>query len=265
MSASDRISRGRRAAAGIAAAAALTAALPASAQRSFALNSIEARRYADCMAEARSNPRAAHDEAVAWRLSGGGNPALHCVAVALLGLGEYAQAAQSLEALARAAGVATPGLRADLLGQAGNAWIIAGRPAEAHGAQSAALAIRPDDVDLLIDRAITLGSTGRYWEALDDLNRALSLDPDRPDALVFRASAWRHLESYDLAADDAARALGRAPRRPDALLERGLIRKARGDLAGARADWMKVLALAAEGPAREAARRELERMDVKVR
>jgi tetratricopeptide (TPR) repeat protein len=195
-------------------------------------------------------------------MAGGGDGALHCIAVALLGMGDYVQAAQNLEALARSTPGATPENRADLLGQAGSAWTIAGKPDLAFKAQSAALALKPDDIDLLIDRGITLAGTGNYWEALDDLNRVLSLDPERVDALVFRASAWRALKSLDLAEDDAARALALDPGRPDALLERGLIRHARGNVPGARTDWMQVLELSRDGPYREAARRELEKLDI---
>lgn len=54
--------------------------------------STAAREYAACMAIARSNPRAAHESALAWRKKGGGNAAIHCIAVALLGMGQYSQA-----------------------------------------------------------------------------------------------------------------------------------------------------------------------------
>jgi tetratricopeptide (TPR) repeat protein len=219
-------------------------------------------RYNSCMAMTQHDPKAALREAQAWRKEGGGDPALHCVAVSLLGIGEYQQAALNLESLSRSQRI-TPALRGDLLGQAGNAWTLARKPAEAYKDQTAALKLKPDDVDLLIDRSMTLSGSGKYWEALDDLNRALTLDPTRADALVYRASAWRHLKTYDLAEDDATRALTLQPDRLDALLERGAIRKARGNRAGARTDWLRLVDIAADGPMREAARKELELMDVR--
>jgi len=48
-------------------------------------------------------------------------------------------------------------------------------------------------------------------------------------------------------------------------LERGILRRLKGDDAGARADWLMVLSLAPDGPASDAARTNLEKMDVKVR
>ena len=59
------------------------------------------------------------------RTSGGGPPAQHCAAVALVGLKRYAEAR-------RKAGCAGPGARAwaifgpRLFDQAGNAWMLAG-------------------------------------------------------------------------------------------------------------------------------------------
>ena len=49
-----------------------------------------------------------------------------------------------------------------------------------------------------------------------------------------------------------------------ALLERGNLRRLDGDDNGARADWLMVLSLQPQGEAAEAARQNLEKMDVNV-
>jgi tetratricopeptide (TPR) repeat protein len=229
----------------------------------FSLGEGQAKQYARCMAMARQNPRRAHDEAVDWRAKGGGNAAMHCISVALLGMGDYAQAARHMTELADAMKDAPAATRAELLGQAANAWLIGGKANLAEAALGRALELDPDSVELAIDRGIARASQGKNWEALDDLNRALERDPNRIDALVFRATAWRRVGSLELAAEDAARALALSPDNLDALLERGAIRKALGDPAAARADWLRVIELAAEGPVRGAARRALEALDVK--
>ena len=221
-------------------------------------------RYGVCMSLARKDPERARFSAVAWRDGGGGDPARHCLAVALLGLGHYQEAARRLEELARSAGSKARGLRGELLAQAANAWLIAGQPEAAYAVQSAALVARPDDIELLIDRAISLASTARFWEAIDDLNRALELDPRRVDALVFRATAYRRVDSLELAQEDVGRALAVAPYSPDALLERGIVLRLTGDGAGARRDWRQVLSVAPRSAAADVARRNLERMDVRV-
>ena len=229
----------------------------------LAPRSAEARHYDACMALARSDPKAAHESALAWRKKGGGDAAVHCVAAALLGLGNYGQAGQTMAELAARTDGSRVVLKAGLLGQAANAWLIAGQPRRAEKLLTEALALVPLDVELLLDRSIARAALGQYWEALDDLNVALEQKPDRADALTFRASAWRHVDALDLAEVDIAAALKRRPDYPDGLLERGHIRKARGNRAGARADWQRVLEIAIEGPLTEAARRYLETMDVK--
>lgn len=223
------------------------------------------RQYAACMELARKDAKQAQATAADWHAKGGGVPAKHCLSVALLNLGYYEQAAKNMEALAAGTHKLSPALRGNLYGQAGNAWMIAGKPAPAYRAQTAALKLRPDDVDVLIDRGITQASAARYWEALDDLNRALEIAPRRVDALVFRATAWRKLDSLELAAEDIGRALKLAPDNQHALLERGQIGEKKGDIAAARADWLRMLDLVPDGPLAEAARTGLERIDVRKR
>ncbi len=221
------------------------------------------REYEACMRIAQTNPKAAHESALAWRARGGGDAAIHCVAVSLLGLGQARQAALMLEELAGQTDGKRPSLKARLYGQAANAWMIDGAPEMSEKLLTEALAISPNEVDLIVDRAIARGTRSKYWEALDDLNHALDLSPDRADALTFRASAWRQVNSPELARQDIDRALELRPDLPDALLERGLIRLAAGDTAGARADWLRVVEVAVEGPVTEAARQNLEKLDVK--
>jgi tetratricopeptide (TPR) repeat protein len=223
------------------------------------------RTYQDCMVLARAAPAEGFDSALGWAARGGGEGARHCAAVALIGLGQYREAARRLERLAadlRAGGSAALGL--DVLAQAGQAWILAGDTTRAHAVQSAALDIDPDNVELLLDRGITLATAKNYWEAVDDLNRALELAPGRPDLLTLRAIAYRILDAWELARDDIAHALTHGPNNPDALLERGILRRLTGDAAGARDDWLRVIGLAEGTPSAEAARANLEKLDVEV-
>ena len=87
----------------------------------------EAAQYRACLAKTTSNADAAYDDALVWRDQGGGVPAQHCAALALVALGKHAEAASRLAALAD-----MPGGRAmapALLGQAGNAWLLASQAA----------------------------------------------------------------------------------------------------------------------------------------
>lgn len=238
-------------------AALLLGALPAAAQR---LPAVEADRYERCMALARSDPEAARDMAQRWRFEGGANPAEHCAAVALIGLRQYADAARRLEALGDAMAKAPPALRAEIRGQAGQAWILAGDTVRAHEMLTLALLDAPDDLDLLTDRAVAAGALGRPAEALADLDRVLAKEPDRADALTFRAAAKRALGRLDEALLDAERAVKLAPKSPDALLERGNILALAGDADRARRDWEEIAKLAPASEAAAAAKANLARL-----
>ena len=217
------------------------------------------------MALARGDPDIGHKTALAWRAGGGGASARHCIAVSLLGLGRYSEAAQMLQALAEGAAAKGPELKLELLSQSANAWLIAGKPMTAHEVQTEALKLRPDDVELLIDRSISLASSEKFWRAIDDLNRALDIDSRRVDALIFRANAYRRLETPELAEEDIARAIAIAPRHPEALLERGSIRHFMGDIDGAREDWLKIIETSPDAPVAAAAKLNLQRLDLEPR
>lgn len=223
----------------------------------------ESARHSQCLQHAASDPAAALEEALTWDAEGGGAAAQHCQAVAQTGLGEYAKAAALLENLVNSLPDQSDDGRAALLAQAGNAWILANDLSRAVAAFDAAIRLAPGNAGLHIDRALALALAGDYWAAVDDLNAAEDLAPDRADLLIFRATAYRYLEVYDLAAADLERALQLDPLNPEAFLERGMLRRLTGDPDGARADWLKVLDLDAEGPSGDAARRNLELLDVK--
>jgi tetratricopeptide (TPR) repeat protein len=220
-----------------------------------------AKEYADCMTLARRVPEQALESAQAWQARNGGIPAGHCAAVALIGLSRFPQAAEAMEKLAGDQAKTRNDLAADLYAQAGQAWVLANDNQHAIKAETAALALVPDDPDLLTDRGVTLASMGKYWEAIDDFNKAHDLARDRADILVLRATAYRLLKSYDLAREDVEQALQLKPNNPDAYLERGIIRQLSKDSAGAKADWQRTVTLAPGTPAAETADANLKQLD----
>lgn len=239
----------------------LLAGLPAAAQQGRGGADDE---YGRCMRQARTQATEAFEMATSWEGRGGGLPARHCAAVALLTLGQPAEAAIRLERLATGARGDAARVRVELLSQSAQAWLAAKMPERAHAVLSQAVKIAPDDADLWVDRSIVLATAKNYWEAIDDLNKAIELAPRRADPLVLRATAYRWVGSLELAEEDLARAVSLDPRSADALLERGIVRRLRNDPKGARADWIAVLRLAPDGPAGDAARANLEKLDVKI-
>jgi tetratricopeptide (TPR) repeat protein len=215
----------------------------------------EGPQYEHCLGLLRQDPEGARAFAESWEPVGG-EGARHCAALALLALGETERAAERLEQLARGSG-GSGAARAAVFAQAVQAWMLAGQTGRAFASATMGLTLAPADADLLLDRAVALGTMGRYAEALEDLDRVATLDADRAEAWVYRAAALRHLNQMDQAATAAARALALTPDNAEALLERGIIRQMRGDGVGARADWERVIALAPDGPTADLALRNL--------
>ena len=207
-------------------------------------------RYDRCLVLVKRDPGTALEQADGWYKAAGGAAALHCSALALVDLKRYAEAAGKLEKAAKESGKAPAQQRADLMDQAGNAWLLAGKPDKAEAALSAALKFVPQDEDVLTDRARARGLRKDWPGAEADLSAVLSLDPNREDALVLRASALHAQGLKGNARADIQHALDLDPGYPEALLERGAMKLEDGDAAGARSDWQQV---AKDAPGTDAA------------
>jgi len=213
----------------------------------FAPTPNHARRYAECMQQARREPLKALPIAEKWKAEGGGLGARHCVAIAMFEAGKYVPAATQLEALERDMGSERPGLRGELLAQAGQAWMEANQAENAAAVQSRALDLKPQDVELWIDRGLSFAAMRAWPRAISDFDRALRIEPNKVEVLVLRAAAWRNAGDPAKALGDADRALKLAPDHSEALLERGFAVLARGERQAATAEFAKVLKLVPAG------------------
>ena len=221
-----------------------------------------ATQYRACLALVYRTAEDALESALSWHAMGGGVPAQHCAALAQIEMGQFTLAAQRLEAAAQGLSAGTRISPADILGQAANAWILASQWTEAKRVLDAALTLAPDDANLLVDRARVAAADGDYTAALTDLDRALAINPEDDDAYAFKASALRRISRMEDALTAAASALALNPENPSARLERGLIRQALDDIAGARDDWLAVALDHAGTPAATTAKALLEQLDV---
>ncbi|MFO0996916.1 MAG: tetratricopeptide repeat protein [Alphaproteobacteria bacterium] len=220
-------------------------------------------RYADCMTQARDKPQQGLKTAELWQQHGGGAPAVHCLAIALMGVKRYDDAAMRLESLADLVPAQRRDLRVQALGQAAQAWSAAGKADRALLVLNRALELRPGDGDLLLDRAVLHEGAGRLAEATADFTTILAAAPDRDDVLLLRASTQRRLGRLDLARADVERVIAINASNADALLERGNIRFDQGDSAGAKDDWQRVQAAAPKSAAAKAAAANLARLPKK--
>ena len=224
-----------------------------------------AERYAACLEMARGAPDKAIERARTWQDTGGGDPARHCQAVAHMTRGDYHRAGRMLEDLARTMPKDVGEQpRVNALSQASRAWLLGDKPARAEAAATQALELQPEDVELLLDRAHARFQAGAYWETIDDLNRAVEIAPDRADLYVYRGSAYRYVDAPTMARENLERALEIDPDNVEALFELGALARIRGDKMAARERWMAVIRRAPDSGLAQAARENLQQMDVQV-
>jgi tetratricopeptide (TPR) repeat protein len=219
--------------------------------------------YRDCVALASRRPVEAFERALGGIERGAGMPARHCAALALSAQGLHDEAADRLEKIAEDMLRDVPGRRAEILGQAGNAWLLAGHIERAVAVFTTGLRLAPGMVDLYIDRARAYAGVGDLERARRDLDDALAISPEWIEALVFRASARRQLGDQPGARADVERALALAPGHAEGLLESGMIHRMGGNERAARSAWLETIRLAPNSAAAEAARRNIELLDVK--
>jgi tetratricopeptide (TPR) repeat protein len=228
----------------------------------------DAARYQRCLMQIHDNAQAAMEAALSWIGDGGGAPAKHCLSLALLAMGNVSDAARGLESLATGRGDYGNDLRAEMLDQAGNAWLIDENAASAISDFSAAidLATRaklslPTRAQFLTDRARAHLLGGDKKSALADLNMAIALQPTAM-SLTLRARLERRAHDRSRAARDLVVALSLDPTYPDAFLERGRLRLDEGSIDAARRDFLQASLLAKKGPIAEAAQNEIASIDV---
>jgi tetratricopeptide (TPR) repeat protein len=214
--------------------------------------------YDKCMDMLADDPAGADALATAWR--GGGEAAAHCHALAQIELGNPASGAALLVSLARTS-QASPSARAEVLGQAAQAWTMAGDAPRALDAATQAIGLAPEDPDLRVTHAIAALAVHQDSAAEEDLSDALDADPKRTDALILRATARRHLGRITDAQMDIEKALSLDGDNADALLERGIIRQRQGDLSGARTDWERAETLSPDSSTGDLAEQNLALLD----
>lgn len=205
-----------------------------------------AQDYESCVALTDREPGKALGYARAWKSLGGGEAAIHCEALALSALGRDDEAAALFQELADRMNGAPDETRAAVYAQAGSAWAVAGNLGRARGAYDEAIKLIPQEPAFYVGRA-RIRSLQKDWDgARADAGEALAESPTLVEALTLRATALRNLGYPKAALADAERAVGLAPHNLDALLERGRMRAATGNVAGARADWQDVVRFAKE-------------------
>ena len=164
-------------------------------------------RYEACLNGVEANADAAYEEALAWRFEGGGWPARHCVARALIALGDPAEGAFRLQALAEAPDGGPTSMKVLYLAEAGEAWMNAGYPEEARRVYSRAVEFSPQSAPLWLGRARAAAELNEWASVEADSAQAISHEPQNFDAWRTRAQARLELGDLNAAESDMQRAL----------------------------------------------------------
>lgn len=214
-------------------------------------------RYRRCAQQARSEPALAVEAANAWLTSGGGLYARQCLGLAYVSLERWSEAAAVYERAAGEVAAAQGGLRADLLVQAGNAWIAGAEPTRGIQAFDQALAV-PALTDQLrgevhLDRGRALVGLGNVAGARQDIDRGLALVPTDPFAWYLSAALSRREGNLTRARSDINRALELSPDSPDVQLLAGTLAGLAGDLQEAERLYRRVVERAPQSEAGRAA------------
>jgi tetratricopeptide (TPR) repeat protein len=204
---------------------ALTSVAPI--QTAAAVDPRDTSRLQACITKIQTAPQEAYEDGLVWRSQSGAVFAEQCIALARIANGDVSGGASRLAALASAPDAGDGDNRALLLAKAANAWLMIEDYDPALRALTAALVLKPAEVDLLIDRARALAGLGEWSKAQEDLTLALSKRPD--DALIFRlrAETYVQLRDYDAADRDVVQALRLAPRDVEGYIMRGRAIEAR--------------------------------------
>ncbi len=217
--------------------------------------------YDDCVALVATDPARAEVEAQRWAQAGGGTPARHCRALALLAQGAGRRAAELMVAIAADDRTLPDQVRSELLIEAGEIYLGLGELDLGRSVASRALLLARAPRAALTLSARLKAARGDWRGAVDDLDGALARGEPDAGLLVLRASARLHLGERAAALGDLLQAAEIAPELPSVWLERGALEAVDGNRDAARAAWLKAIELDRDGIDGAAARLRLQTME----
>jgi tetratricopeptide (TPR) repeat protein len=197
----------------------LGAAAPAFAQS-------EQQQLEQCIEKIDVDAESAYQDGLTWLSKGNRPMARQCTALALIALGQEAEGAARLEELANAPDAGGTFERGVFLAQSGNAWLMAGMPAEAVVTLTNALKLRPGDGELFKDRARAHLALKQWKEAGVDLDSAIVLSAADAEAYRMRGHALMKQDRLEEAWADVAEAMKLSPTDVNVVVLRGEVREA---------------------------------------
>lgn len=246
----------------------LAAALGAGALLGAGGAAAQSGQYAECLNKAQNEPAAAREYAAQWQAVGGGAPARHCAAIALIGLGAEIRAAEILTEIGSGEADLAAADRVAALTLAGDLWLRNGQTKLAGESFSSAVGIAPKAREARIGLSRVAAQQGDFGSAIEILSLlavdegALGASASLGEVLTLRAAAFRASGDPQSALNDAELATGSAPDAALAWFERGAAERALGRREDARESWLRASMLDPHGAAGELARLNLQRLEV---
>lgn len=186
----------------------------------------ESQKLQNCYDRIDRDPEGAYQDGLTWLSLGNRPAARQCTALALIALGQEAEGAARLEELANAPDAGGIEERGVYLAQSGNAWLLAGLPAEAIVTLTNAMKLRPSDYELYKDRARAYVLQKEWADAAKDLDTAIAMSSGDAEAYRLRGLARLKLNRLSDAWTDVDAAITLAPTDVKVLVLRGDIREA---------------------------------------
>lgn len=178
-------------------------------------------RYADCVQFVEADLELGRIAAQQWVNEGGGAEARHCLAIADLRAGFPKLSALRLEEVAQRKDAGDDYVRARVLSQAAEAWLVAEEEDLAEKALDQAYELVPDSAELQLTAAKVYAAQERWQETINAVNTAEEGGFVSAETFVLRGRARHVLGAYESAADDVVAALNIEPTNVDALVLRG--------------------------------------------
>ena len=129
----------------------------------------------------------------------------------------------------------------DVIYQKGRALNNLGQYQEALNTYNKALSLSPNDTDILASKGITLTNLGNPKQALSNFDRALTIDPNDTTAMYRKGLVYQNMTQYGDAIANFDMVLALDPTDTDAMYHKGLVLAAMGNSSGAISYYNKVL------------------------
>lgn len=182
-------------------------------------------RYLDCVMLIEADIELGRTAAQQWSSEGGGADAQHCLALADIAAGFPKLGAARLEDIAQRKDAGDDLVRARLLAQAADAWLMGSKTEFADTAIKTAFELAPDSGELHLTAAKVHAAKERWQQAAASVEIAAQAGFVSSNTYVLSGRAYIRLGDYEKAAGEVIKALTLEPTNVDALVLRGEIQQ----------------------------------------